>query len=82
MSSGDLLLVNDSAAACKAVKPLQIVSVLYHPTSNGEALHLLRQFLPPRLLVTNSTVDNQRPIDMVHERATIVGVVERIQRRS
>lgn len=78
---GDLILVNDAAAACRAVKPLQIVSVLYHPTTNGGAVHLLRQYLPPRQLVTNSSVENQRPLDMALERATIVGVIERVNRR-
>ena len=78
---GDVLVINDSADAARNPQPLQIVSVLYHPSSNGKALHLLRQFVPPRLLITNSSQGNDRPIDLVLEQATIVGVVENIHRR-
>ncbi len=78
---GDILVINDAAEACKNVRPLQIVSVLYHASSNGKALHLLRQFVPPRLLITNSSKRNDPSIDMETEQATIVGVVESIHRR-
>ena len=41
---------------------------------------LLRQFVPPRLLITNSSVANQPSIDMDKEDAHIVGVVISIHR--
>lgn len=75
---GATLLVNEAATAVANPRPLQIVAVMYHPTGNGKALHLLRQFVPPRLLITNSSFGNERPIDMVIEHATVIGVVEQI----
>lgn len=81
VNEGDVLIVNDSAEACARVRPLQIVSVLYHPSSNGKAVHILRQYVPPRALITNGSRGNERTIDMGTEDATIVGVVESVHRK-
>lgn len=79
--AGDTVTVNDSAAAVAAVEPLDVVVVLYHhPADTEKATHLLRQFVPPSLLITNAR-DNARSIDTAREDAHIVGVVTSIKKR-
>ena len=78
---GDVVVINDSASACRAVSALAIVHVMRHPSSNGGALSLLRQFVPPRLLITNSSVLNSPSLDLGAGGSTIVGVVESVHRR-
>jgi transcriptional regulator with XRE-family HTH domain len=79
---GMVVQINDSKRAVQMVKPLQAVRVLYHPAgSENRAISLLRLFLPPRLLITNSSVKNLPSLDMDNDDAHIVGVVEGGYRR-
>ena len=79
---GDVVVVNDSAAAVAAVQPLDVVIVLYHhPQTPDNAVHLLRQFVPPGLLITNAGADNARSIDVAREDAHIVSVITSVHRR-
>ena len=72
-----IVQVNDSREAVQAVKPLQAVRVLYHPPGEFEkAISLLRLFVPPRLLITNSSVKNLPSLDADADDAHIIGVVE------
>ncbi|MEQ1694403.1 MAG: helix-turn-helix transcriptional regulator [Hyphomicrobiaceae bacterium] len=79
---GIIVRVSDAATVCRAVQPLQAVRVLYHPPgSPTKAVSLFRLFVPPALLITNSSVMNLPAIDMDKEDAHIVGVVrEAVQR--
>lgn len=53
---GDAVVVDDSDAAVKGVRPLQGVLVNYHPkSSNGRSILLPRQFVPPALVITNGS---------------------------
>lgn len=74
---GDVLLVDDSADLCAAPPGLSAVIVQYNedPGRSEHTVELLRQFVPPSLLVTNAGEKNRRPIDMSIEDAHIVGVV-------
>lgn len=73
---GSIVAVSDEAERCKNPAPLSIVRVRLHPRDNFmKPLTLLRQFVPPRLLITNSSVANELSIDMSVEDAHIVGVV-------
>lgn len=74
---GDVILVDDSAGICKAPPDLAAVVVQYNqdPGRSEHTIELLRQFVPPSLLVTNAGEKNERPIDMTVEDAHIVGVV-------
>jgi transcriptional regulator with XRE-family HTH domain len=77
---GMIVQVNESRR--HLVKPLQAVHVLYHPPSApDQAVRLLRLFVPPRLLITNSSVMNPPPLDTERDNATIMGVVEGGYRR-
>ena len=80
---GDLALIDNSAEACKTVKPLAIVRAQYHPDPEKPSLAvpLLRQFVPPSLLITNSATNNARPIDVRTEDAQILGVLVSSHRR-
>lgn len=80
---GDVLEVSDDAGVCKNPSPLAAVRVRWHPPDQFmKPLTLLRQFVPPRLLITNSIADNARQLDMDEADAHIVGVVVGIHRRS
>lgn len=78
---GDVVVIDDSVERVQRVKALEIVRVRYHPVDNFmKPLTLLRQFVPPRLLITNSDAGNLPSIDMDEEDAHIVGVVVRSHR--
>ena len=78
----DVVVVDDSAERVRRVQPLDIVRVRYHPAEDFmKPLTLLRQFVPPRLLITNSDKGNLPSIDMDEEDAHIVGIVVGTHRR-
>ena len=82
VAKGDIVVMDESAAACARVKPLQVVRVLYHPPDNPEqALELLRQFVPPSKLITNSASEDAPTLDTRQDDAHIVGVVVSQHRR-
>jgi len=73
---GHLLVVDDSQSAMDALRPLRPVQVAYHPPGEpGRAVRLLRQYVPPRLLITNSSKGNAVPLDTQRDDAQIVGVI-------
>jgi transcriptional regulator with XRE-family HTH domain len=74
---GDVVVVDNSAAAVKGLKPLDFVHVQYHPDGDmtGKAIALLRQFVPPSMLVTNSGTRNEKSLDTDIDDAQILGVV-------
>jgi len=74
---GHVLVVDDSQVAVDALRPLQPVQVAYHPPGEPDrAVRLLRQFVPPRLLITNSSKMNLPSLDIERDDAQIVGVIE------
>ena len=79
---GTIVEVDAGRAACAAVKPLAAVRVRLHPPGNFmKPVSLLRLFVPPRLLITNSSTGNLPSIDMDTDDAHIVGVVVGAHRR-
>jgi transcriptional regulator with XRE-family HTH domain len=73
---GDILVVDYSPSAVDAVVDLAAVLVRFRPREIAtKPITLLRQFVPPRLLITNSAGTNHPSIDMDKEDAQIVGVV-------
>lgn len=83
---GDVVVVDISAAAVENLEPLKIVWVQYHPDPEMEmdvAVSMLRQFVPPALLITNSKTNNLDPINMNagnNKTANIMGVVVSVHR--
>jgi transcriptional regulator with XRE-family HTH domain len=84
INRGDIVVVDGGKAAHAGLKALQIVRVQYHaPASmaqHSKATTLLRQFVPPALVVTNSMRSNARPVNLDTEDAQIMGVVVSIHR--
>lgn len=77
---GDLALIDDSASAVRAVKPLGIVIGMHHPADEPEkANHVLRQFVPPSQLITNGR-DRARALVIGEDDVHIIGVVVRFHR--
>jgi transcriptional regulator with XRE-family HTH domain len=71
-----ILEVEMSREAIDKVRPLDAVLAEYSAPGTRKKYLLLRQFMPPALLVTNCTKANARSIDIAKERdAKIVGVV-------
>jgi transcriptional regulator with XRE-family HTH domain len=78
---GDVVVVSDAPEKCRAPKPLQPVRVRLHPPDDFmKPVTLLMLFVPPSLLITNSSAGN-RMLDMDRDDAHIVGTVERVYRR-
>lgn len=78
---GDIAVVSDAKALCANPPPLSKVRVRLHPRENFmKPVTLLRQFVPPKLLITNSTHGNEPSIDMDEDDAHIVGVVLSVHR--
>lgn len=79
---GDVVVVDGSDDAVKARAPLAAVHVQYHPDPENfaHAVTLLRQWVPPSLLITNSATQNAMPIDVDADDAQILGVVVSVHR--
>lgn len=78
IAAGDVVVVTDDRATCEAPPPLSAVRVRWHP--EGEFMQpktLLRQFVPPSLLITNASKGNLASLDIEHDDVHIVGVVVR-----
>lgn len=71
---GDVVIVDDSAQAVAQLKPLQAVQVNFSDPTDGRSKLLLRQFVPPRLLITNGSV-NMPMLDMEKDGARIMAVI-------
>ncbi len=81
IAKGDVCVVDGSAEACAAVQPLSAVRVhLHHVDNLLRPVSLLRQFVPPQLLITNAH-KNLPSIDMDTENAHVAGVVIEVLRR-
>lgn len=73
---GLLMVVDDSQKAIDNLKPLDVVQVIYHPPAEpNRALQLIRQFVPPRLLITNCAAGNLPSLDLARDDVQIVGLV-------
>lgn len=80
--AGDVVLVDVSAAAVEALQPLQcVVAQVYD--SDPQVLvarTVMRQFVPPALLITNSSTDNEVPLRLDTEQVAVKGVIVGTQR--
>ncbi len=77
LAPGDVLLVDCSASAIAHPPPLSVV-VCEAVNDDGTKIPdatMLRQFVPPNLLVTNSRTSNASPINTGTANVRIVGVV-------
>lgn len=82
IAAGSVVVVNDSQKARDALRPLQAVQVAYHSKLEpGKAIKLLRQFVPPGLLITNCSTGNLPSLDMNEDDAQIIAVIESVHVR-
>lgn len=71
---GQIRFVDLSVEAVDNIKPLQcVVAQIYSPS--GEAKTVMRQFVPPSLLITNSDTVSEMPLDIDKGEAYIKGVI-------
>ena len=78
--NGDIIEVTEAADAIKAVATGDIV-VADVPNAHGNIVTtVLREFIEPSLLITNSRAENAPPINIRTARATITGMVVRSHR--
>lgn len=83
INKGDVLIANGSAAICANPPPLSPVRVQYHPDPDNPAVAvtLLRQFVPPRLVITNCSRGNAQSLDLERDDAQILAVIVSVHRR-
>lgn len=73
---GYVVLIDLSSEAVDKVKPMALViAQVYSSHDLTKAVTVVRQFIPPNLLITNSKDDNRPPINMATEDAHIKGVI-------
>lgn len=73
---GDIIYVNLSSEAVEEVKPLQcVIAQIYSDDEALKAVTVLRQFVPPSLLITNTSFQNEQPLDLDKGEAYVKGVI-------
>jgi len=74
--AGDVVFLDLNAEAVEAVKPLQaVIAQVYSSEDLLKATTILRQFVPPSLLITNSSGENLPPLNIATEDVHIKGVI-------
>lgn len=82
IGDGAVVVVDASQKARDALEPLQAVQVAFHSKQEPHrAIQLLRQFVPPSLLITNSSEGNLPSLDMNEDDAQIIAVIDSIHTR-
>jgi SOS-response transcriptional repressor LexA len=72
---GDPIIVDVSPEAIKNLTNGQLVVVEIPGKRGEETTLLLRQYISPNLLITNSITENSTPIHRVAAKAVIIGIV-------
>lgn len=74
--AGQVRFVDLSAEAVENVKPLQcVIAQIYDVGPEGRTVTVVRQFVPPSLLITNSDTICEMPLDIDKGDAYIKGVI-------
>jgi transcriptional regulator with XRE-family HTH domain len=76
IKAGAVVFVDISAEAVEALQPLDcVIAQIYTDDVFGGATTVVRQFVPPSLLITNSSVKNEIPLDLDKGEAYVKGVI-------
>jgi len=76
MPAGTIVFVDVSAEAVDNLRPLQcVLAQAYDDKEMTRGCTVARQFVPPSLLITNSSVCNAMPLDLDKGEASIKGVI-------
>ncbi len=78
---GMIVLVDIGAEAVENVKPMQFVVAQAYVPGELQATTILRQFIPPALLITNSRTDNLASLNLDRDDVAIKGVIVGTYRR-
>lgn len=80
--AGDIVFVDVSMEAVEQLASLQlVVAQVYHADPQVlTATTVMRQFVPPSLLITNSSEKNEVPLDLDSEQVAVKGVIIGSQR--
>lgn len=70
-----IVFVDISAPTVEGVQALQCVVAQIYAGNGDGATTVLRQFVPPGLLITNSSEQNELPLDVEKGEAYIKGVI-------
>lgn len=77
---GTVMVINDSETALSKLKPLQAVQALYLPPGARSPIEIIRQFVPPSLLITNCSTGNLPSLDTEQDDVQIVAIIETVHR--
>jgi SOS-response transcriptional repressor LexA len=77
ITEGDPIIVDTAPSAKSRLKMGDVVVAEVGGEDEAAGVLVLRQFLEPNLLVTNSSDNNAMPIHIVKARAKILGLVLR-----
>ena len=80
INAGDLVLVDSAPEAVQSIAPLKVVMAAHRPQQGGTAILVLRQFVPPKQLVSNSSGEAAPILNLGRDDVQIVGVVVRVVR--
>lgn len=72
---GDIVFLDLSSEAVENVQPLQAVVAESYAPGTATKTTLLRQFVPPNLLITNSSGRNEAPLNIETDSVAIKGVI-------
>lgn len=78
---GDLVEVNEAADAIKDMATGDVVIANAESPSGGPITTVMREFIEPSLLITNSRSENELPINMRNTRVDIAGIVVDVHRQ-
>lgn len=77
---GMIVEVNETPAATRAIATGDIVIATIEPVGAAHATTVMREFVEPALLITNSRDENERPVNTRTTPTRVVGVVETVFR--
>lgn len=81
LHEGDIVFLDISAEAVENVAPMQaVLAQVYDPGDLLKGHTILRQFIPPSLLITNSSGRNQVPLNLQSDPVVIQGVIVDLHR--
>ena len=73
--AGDVVFIDMSAEAVENVEPLKPVIAQHYRLNALKAVTIVRQFVPPSLLITNSHGKNEASLDLDNDPVAIKGVI-------
>lgn len=81
IAPGDVLIVDISAEAVERIQAMdRVVAQVYQGANLEKTVTVIRQFIPPSLLITNSETKNAIPLHLETDDVAIKGVIVAVHR--